>query len=202
MPPTGLGPALSPATPATARSTRKWGVAAAVAVVVVSAVPLGWELNQVHGEQQGIEAVIREPLQTDLDGTWPYSVDYSSTGIEYAVLEPPTQNGDWIANVNVTVRRLDTEPCTGFADVTESALTGCTALGSEVWQARDQEGKTHYFVHADQHWAHVAGPTYGGEPQQRASDARALQVAQTLRPRSAWPLAAASAECGFCEWLR
>ena len=129
-------PALSSATPTKARSTRKWVVAVAVAVVVVSAIPLGRELNQVRSEQQGIEAVIREPLQTDLDGTWPYSVDYSSTGIEYAVLEPAEPNGDRIANVDVTVRRLDTEPCSGFTDVTESArclradVSGCGLQGA------------------------------------------------------------------------
>ncbi|MFI7061543.1 hypothetical protein ACIBL3_11205 [Kribbella sp. NPDC050124] len=42
--------------------------------------------------------------------------------------------------------------------------------------------------------------TYGGGAAQRLHDARAEQVARDLEPRSAWPLAADSVGCGFCEW--
>lgn len=178
---------------------RRTTVLVGLGVVLLTALPVGAKLVSVWSEQRKIEAVVERPLQTDLEGTTPYSVRYSSTGVEYAVLEPPTPHGDRIAEVDVSVRHLaaDQEPCTGFKSVTQ-----CTELSPNLWQARGPEGETWYFVHAeDRQWASVSAGTYGGDEAQRRHDARADQVARSLEPRSAWPLAADSAECGFCEWL-
>ncbi|WP_405071676.1 hypothetical protein OG558_20390 [Kribbella sp. NBC_01510] len=179
-------------------------VVVAAGVLVIATLPVASKLVAVWSEQRKIEAVVERPLQTDLDGTWPYSVSYSSTGVDYAVLERPTAHGDRIADIDVTTRTLDPDqaPCTGFEDKTEGPVTECTALAPNLWQARGDQGEARYFVHAgDRQWAYVRSGTYGGADAQRMHDARAEQVARSLQPRSAWPLAADSAACGFCEWL-
>jgi hypothetical protein len=179
-------------------------VVIAVGVLVVAAFPAGSKLVSVRSEQQRIEAVIARPLQTELDGTRPYSVRYAGTGIDYTVFEPPAPDGSRTGYVDVTVRNLapDQAPCTGFTDRTEGAVTQCTELESDLWRARGAHGESRYFVAAgDRQWAYVRSGTYDGGPIQRMHDARAEQIARSLEPRSAWPLAADSADCGFCEWL-
>ncbi|TCO26404.1 hypothetical protein EV652_107296 [Kribbella steppae] len=168
----------------------------AVCAVVIAGLPAGSKLSTVWSEQQRIEAVFERPLQTDLDGTWPYSVRYSSTGIDYSVFEP-TSGGSRIADIEVSVRTLapDQTPCTGFDDLTEGAVRQCAELEPNLWQARGANGESRYFVHADERqWAYVRSETYGGAAAQRMHDARAEQIARSLEPRSAWPLAADSAE--------
>ncbi|MEV0287717.1 hypothetical protein AB0H36_26695 [Kribbella sp. NPDC050820] len=175
----------------------------AAGFLVLAGLPAGWMLGDVWSEQQRIEEVVERPLQTDLDGTWPYSVEYSSTGIDYLVFEPPS-NGSRIAEVEVSIRNLapDQAPCTGFTDVTGGPVTQCSEVEPGLWQARGPEGESRYFVHADERqWAYVRAGTYGGGDAQRRHDARAEQIARDLEPRSAWPLAADSVGCGFCEWL-
>jgi hypothetical protein len=174
----------------------------AVLCVVFAGLPAGSKLLSVRSEQERIEEVVERPLQTDLDGTWPYSVGYSSTGIDYLVFEP-VSGGDRIADIEVSIRTLapDQRPCTGFDDLRDGAVTQCTELEPDLWQARGAQGETRYFVHAEERqWAYVRSGSYGGDVQ-RWHDARAEQIARSLEPRSAWPLAADSAECGFCEWL-
>ncbi|TCC27172.1 hypothetical protein [Kribbella speibonae] len=177
----------------------------AAGVVLLGALPAGVKLAKVWSEQRRIEAVIARPLQTDLDGTWPYTVRSRDSGFEYDVMEPPS-NGQRIAEVSVTVRNAapDQAACTGFTDRVEGpvTVTGCTELAPNLWQGQGANGQTHYFVHAeDRQWAYVRAGTYGGADVQRQHDARAEQVARSLRPRSAFPLAAESVGCGFCEWL-
>ncbi|WP_410790307.1 hypothetical protein [Kribbella sp. C-35] len=177
----------------------------AAGVVLLGALPAGFKLSKVWSEQRRIEAVIARPLQTDLDGTWPYTVRSWDSGFEYDVMEPPS-NGQRIAEVTVTVRSAtpDQAPCTGFTDRVEGpvTVTGCTELAPNLWQAHGADGKTRYFVHAeDRQWAYVRSGTYGDTDVQRQHDARAERIARSLRPRSAFPLAADSVGCGFCEWL-
>jgi hypothetical protein len=177
----------------------------AAGVVLLGAFPAGFKLSKVWSEQRRIEAVIARPLQTDLDGTWPYTVRSWDSGFEYDVMEPPS-NGQRIAEVTVTVRNAapDQAPCTGFTDRVEGpvTVTGCTELAPNLWQGQGAHGETQYFVHAgDRQWAYVRAGTYGGADAQRRHDARAEQIARSLRPRSAFPLAADSVGCGFCEWL-
>lgn len=177
----------------------------AAGVVLLGALPAGFKLAKVWSEQRRIEAVIARPLQTDLDGTWPYTVRSWDSGFEWDVMEPPS-NGERIAEVSVTVRNAapDQAPCTGFTDRVEGpvTVTGCTELAPNLWQARGAHGETRYFIHAgDRQWAYVRSGTYGDTDIQRQHDARAEQIARSLRPRSAFPLAADSVGCGFCEWL-
>jgi hypothetical protein len=179
-------------------------VGIAVGVLAIAILPVGTKLVSVWSEQRKIEAVVERPLQADLDGTWPFSVKYSDTSIDYGVLEPESPNGDRISEIDVTTRTLaaDHEPCTGFIDKTEGRVRECTELAPDLWQARGVDGRTQYFVHAgERQWAYVRAGTYGGGEAQRRHDARAEEVARSLEPRSAWALAADSADCGFCEWL-
>ncbi|MEV5965343.1 hypothetical protein AB0L70_26475 [Kribbella sp. NPDC051952] len=172
-----------------------------IGVVLLAAFPVGSKLISVWSEQRKIEAIVDTPLQSTLDGTSPSSVRYSSTGVEYAVLDAPLPTGERFARVNVTVRTLaaDQEPCTGFTDKTEAPIVRCTQLGPNLWQASGRQ--TWYFVHADdRQWAFVSAGSYGNAEKQRGEDARAEEIARSLEPQSAWPLAADTADCGFCEW--
>jgi hypothetical protein len=189
-------------------SRRQWSrptlatVLVAVGVVVLAGLPAGAKLKTVWSQQRKIEAVVERPLQTDLDGTWPTSVRYSATGIDYSVLERPS-DGARIADIDVTTRTLSPgqASCTGFDDKTEGAVTQCTAIGPDLLRGRGSSGESRYFVRAGNQWAYVSAGTYGGGNAQRIHDARAEQIARSLEPRSAWALAAGSADCGFCEWL-
>lgn len=182
------------------RRPRPAAVILALGLVVLAAVPMGIKLVEVSQEQRKIEAVIQRPLQTDLRHTSPYGVKYASTGITYTVLQP-YEMGQHLPDVYVTLRTLDIEPCHGFGDVTEAPLKRCTEVEPRIWQSREPDGRAHFFVRGpDRQWAYVVSGNRGGDVQ-RQHDARALQVARSLEPRSAWPLAADAAECGFCGWF-
>ncbi|MEU8222097.1 hypothetical protein [Kribbella sp. NPDC048915] len=190
-----------------ARWTRPSTVAVVITagVVVLGALPTVVKLAEVWTEQRRLEAVVARPLQADWDdGTWPYTVIEWDSGFEYSVLEP-WSDGSRIARVTVSVHQAapGDAPCAGFADRVEGpvTVTNCTEIQPRVWEGRGAHGEARYFVHAaDGQRAYVRTGTYGPEVQP-AYNQRAAEVAKSLRPRSAFPLAAASIECGFCEWL-
>ncbi|MEV8377554.1 hypothetical protein AB0P21_32755 [Kribbella sp. NPDC056861] len=174
-----------------------------VAILGGAAFPLLKQLNEVRQVQHDIESLVERPLQPTTNGTGLWSVSYGTTGIEYSVLEPE-RNGSRIAEIDVTLRQLPSEPapCTGFADLAPASAKDCTELEPGLWRGRDAH-KAHYWVRADAgQWAHVSSSHYvGSVALQNTRDARAEQVARSLKPGTAWPLAAAVLECGFCTPL-
>ncbi|GAA2815255.1 hypothetical protein [Kribbella solani] len=178
-------------------------VLVAVGVVALGALPTLLKLNSVSSEQKRIEAVIARPLLSDEH--WPFAVRPRDAGFEYDVLEPEP-DGSKIARFTVTLRNLPPgqAPCGGFTDWSGGPVrvTGCTKVGPNLWRGTDSRGETRYFVHdGDRQWAHVRTEPSGGADARRERDARAGQFARSLRPHSAFPLAADTAGCRFCEWL-
>lgn len=171
-----------------------------VAVLGIAGYPLGKKLNEVRQAQQSIESLIERPLQPELAGTDVWDVGYGTTGVEYSVLEPE-RNGSRVAEVEVELRvlRPAPAPCTGFAP---ASTKGCTEIQPGVWRGRDAH-KAHFWVRGEGgQWAHVTSSHYVEDVTlQSARDARAEQVARSLKPGSGWPLAAAEMECEFCGWL-
>jgi hypothetical protein len=171
-------------------------------VIVVGALPAVGKLARVWSEQRRIEAVVARPLQTDLNGRWPHSVQSWDSGFEYSLLGRPS-DGTRIADVSVTVRRgvPDQAPCTGFTERGQGPVrvTGCAEIEPGRWTGHGTHGEQLYFVHdgAGQ-WAYVRSETTGDAD---SRSRRAAEVAKSLEPRSAFPLAAAATGCGFCEWL-
>ncbi|GAA1591126.1 hypothetical protein GCM10009804_54140 [Kribbella hippodromi] len=175
----------------------------AVGIVALGALPALLKLNNVRSEQQRIEAVMARPLQSD--STWPFAVRPRDAGFEYDVLEP-VPNGSQLVRFTVTLRNLTPgqAPCGGFTDWNGRPVkvTECTKAGPAIWRGTDSRGEIRYFVHdGDRQWAHVRTELLGEADARRERDARAEQFARSLRPRSAFPLAADTAGCRFCEWL-
>jgi hypothetical protein len=173
-------------------------------VVGLGALPTALKLDQVRTEQRRLEAVIARPLQADWDGTWPHTVIDWDSGFEYSVLEPRSDGGRRVV-VTVSIHQAapGDAPCAGFTDRVKGpvTVTSCTEIQPGLWEGRGHHGEARYFVHAsDGQRAYVRTGTHGPEVQP-AYNRRAADVARSLGPRSAFPLAAASTECGFCEWL-
>jgi len=171
-----------------------------VAVLGIAGYPLGKELNDVRQTQQSIESLIERPLQPELAGTDLWGVGYGTTGVKYSVLEPE-RNGSRVAEIDVELRVLypAPAPCMGFDP---GIGKGCTEIQPGVWRGRDAH-KAHFWVRGENgQWAHVTSSHYVEDVNlQNARDDRAEQVARSLKPGSAWPLAAAATECRFCGWL-
>lgn len=181
------------------------GVIAVVVILGLAGAPLGRELYQVRAEQHRVEAVIEQPLQPDLEGTWPWGVKLEQSEIFYSVLEP-RRGSSRIAEVEVTLRLIDPapQPCAGFAELVEGGVvTGCTEIEPGVWRGQDRLGKALFWVRGpDRQWALVTSSHHiENTALQRARDARAQEVALSLKPRSSVWLAASSVDCGFCEWF-
>lgn len=174
----------------------------AVVVVAIAAYPAGKRFYDVRKVQQSIESLIERPLQPDLADTDLWSVHYRTTGIGYSVPEPE-RNGKRPTTVEVELRVLGAapSPCTGFADLAPAATTDCAEIQPGVWRGREA-GKAHFWVRGEGgQWAHVmAGHHLDNMSLQGAHDARAEQVARSLKPGSAWPLAVAATDCKFCGW--
>lgn len=174
-----------------------------VAVLGITGYPLGKKLNEVRQAQQSIESLVERPLQPELAETDFWDVGYGTTGVEYSVLEPE-RNGSRIAEIEVELRilRPAPAPCTGFADVAPASTKDCTEIQPGVWRGRDAH-KAHFWVRGEGgQWAHVSSSHYvESVALQSARDARAEQVARSLKPGSGWALAAAARECEFCGWL-
>jgi hypothetical protein len=174
-----------------------------VAILGVATFPLVRQLNEVRQVQHDIERLVERPLQPTLTGTGLWSVTYGTTGIEYSVLEPK-RNGSRIAEIDVTLRQLPSAPapCTGFTDLAPASTNDCAEIQPGLWRGRDAH-KAHFWVRGEGgQWAHVASSHYVGSVSlQNARDARAEQVARSLKPGTGWALAAAVLECGYCTPL-
>lgn len=185
--------------------TRKRPVAIllAVAVLAIAGYPVGKRFYDVRQVQQSIESLIERPLQPDLADSELWSVNYGTKGVGYSVHEPERTTGKRPTDVEVELRVLRSapSPCTGFADLAPAATKDCTELQPGVWRGRAAH-KAHFWVRGDDgQWAHVvAGHHLDDKSLQGAHDARAEQVARSLKPGSAWPLAAAVTDCKFCAW--
>ncbi|WBQ05569.1 hypothetical protein [Kribbella sp. CA-293567] len=172
------------------------------AVLGVATVPLVKELNDVRQAQRGIASLVERPLQPELAGTDLWAVGYGTTGVTYAVLEPASSDGTRSADIDITLRKLPSSsaPCTGFTDLAPASTTkSCVEIQPGIWRGLDGV-KAHAWVRGEgDQWAHVSANHYVGDGSRQ--NARVEEVARSLEPGSAWPLAAAAAECGFCTPL-